>query len=152
MLNEWLLLQLMDAETEKIAGFILSYIAGIVVLGLMAAGKNRDYMAWGLIGGLFCCPCFIALLFLPTLCPKCRRPLLATEWRRRECPTCGQLDRPRQTAGRAEALLLKATKLENQGQAQKAAEMYKDVIDAYPGTEAAHDAQKSLDSLRQRLK
>jgi hypothetical protein len=141
----------MDAETEKIAGFIFSYVVGIVVLGLIAAAKNRNYMAWALIGGLFSCPCLIALLFLPTLCPKCRRPLLATEWRRRECPTCGPLDKPGEPPKKATVLMEKATKLEIQGQVQQAMEMYQDFIDAYPGTEAAHDAQKSLDSLRVRL-
>ena len=79
----------MDNESAKIIGFLVTYVLGIVILGLMAAKKNRDYMSWGLIGGLFCVPCFIALAFLAPLCPKCKRPLLAREWRRGVCPTCG---------------------------------------------------------------
>jgi hypothetical protein len=142
----------MDDEGAKVIVFFISYVVGIVVLGLIAAQKNRNYMAWGLVGGLFCVPCFIALLFLPPLCPECERPLLATEWRRRQCPTCGQLDQLDQTERNAQVLLLKATRLENQGQAREAEEIYKDVIGTYPGTEAAHDAQKSLDCMRERLK
>jgi hypothetical protein len=138
----------MDHETVNIVGFILIYVLGIIVLGAIAARKNRDYMAWGLIGGLFSIPCIVILAILPPLCPKCRRPLLAMEWRRRVCPTCGFVGK---LSEQAFGLLEKATKLENQGQARQAVTAYQGVIDAYPGTESAHDAQKSLDSLRARL-
>lgn len=137
----------MDDQTVKIAGFILTYVLGITVLGTMAARKNRDYMAWGLIGGLFFIACIVAVVMVPPLCPKCRRPLLAREWRRRVCPTCGFVGK---ASEQAFELLEKATKLEIQGQARQAVAAYQNVVEAYPGTEAAHDAQKSADSLRER--
>jgi hypothetical protein len=139
----------MDDQTVRILGFIVTYILGVVVLGLMAARKNRDYMAWGLIGGLFSIFCVVALVMLPPLCPKCRRPLLGREWRRRVCPTCGFVGKPSEEAF---GLLEKATKLEIQGQVEHAVTAYQDVIGAYPGTEAARDAEKSLDNLRERLR
>jgi hypothetical protein len=34
-----------DKESAKIVEFFLTYVLGIFVLGIMAARKNRDYMA-----------------------------------------------------------------------------------------------------------
>ena len=141
----------MDNETAKIIGFLLTYVLGIFVLGIMASRKNRDYMAWGLIGGLFCIPCFVALAFLPPLCPKCKRPLLAREWRRGVCPICGSVRKQSLPNERGYVLLEKGTNLETQGKVQQALVVYRDVIETYPDTPAAIDAQKSLDDLRERL-
>lgn len=76
-----------DDPIVLVYGF--SYGLSALVLGWLAARKNRDRWAWGLIGGFFCVPCLIALACLPYLCPKCKRPLTNGEWERRECPTCG---------------------------------------------------------------
>ncbi len=64
--------------------FYLSiYGVGVVVLGIVAHGKNRNPLAWGLIGGLFG-PCsLIYLLFLPRVCPKCKEACQG-----RVCPNC----------------------------------------------------------------
>src|SRR5215469_3352312 len=102
----------MDKESPKIVGFFLTYVLGILVLGIMAARKNRNYMAWGLIGGLFSLPCFVALAFLPPLCPKCKRPLLAREWRRGVCPICGSVGKQSQPTEQGYVLLEKGTNLE----------------------------------------
>src|SRR4051812_29337498 len=105
----------MDDATIKLIVFLISYVLGGLVLGIMAARKNRDYMSWALLGGLFWFTCILAVAFLPPLCPKCKRPLMTREWRRRVCPTCGPVGTPAQATEDAYALLAKATKLEVKG-------------------------------------
>ena len=49
---------------------IVTYGLAILILSIVADRKNRNTLAWGLIGGLFF-PCsLIYLAFLPRLCPK----------------------------------------------------------------------------------
>ena len=63
--------------------FIITYGLAIVILSLLADRKNRNPLAWGLIGGLFF-PCsLIYLACLPRLCPKCK-----DECKGRTCPNC----------------------------------------------------------------
>ena len=62
---------------------IVTYGLAILVLSIVADQKNRNPLAWGLVGGLFF-PCsLIYLAFLPRLCPKCKG-----ECKGRTCPTC----------------------------------------------------------------
>jgi hypothetical protein len=141
----------MDNESAKIIGFFVTYVVGGFILGVMASRKNRDYMAWGLVGGLLWLPCIIALALLPPLCPKCHRPLLAREWRRQVCPTCGSVANRAQITDDAYVMLEKATNLELQGNVRQALVAYKEVGEAFPGTSAANDALKSLENLRERI-
>ena len=64
--------------------FYLSiYGVGVVVLSILAHRKNRNALAWGLIGGLFG-PCsLIYLFYLPRVCPKCKGACNG-----RICPNC----------------------------------------------------------------
>jgi hypothetical protein len=62
---------------------IIIYGLAILMLSIVADGKNRNPLAWGLVGGLFF-PCsLIYLAFLPGLCPKCRGACKG-----RTCPNC----------------------------------------------------------------
>ena len=62
---------------------IVIYGSAILVLSVTADQKNRNPLAWGLIGGLFF-PCsLIYLAFLPRLCPKCK-----DKCKGRICPAC----------------------------------------------------------------
>jgi hypothetical protein len=138
----------MDNESARIIGVFLTYVLGGLVLGTMASVKNRNYWAWGLIGGLFWFPCIIAMVFLPYLCPKCQRPLTTRERRRRVCPTCGSYCDGQQAEQDGYALLARGTKLERQGRVKEAMVTYQQVTEKYPGTIAARDAQKSEEDLR----
>jgi len=82
----------MNDESAEIIGMFLNYVVGGLLLGFLAARKNRSYWAWGLMGGLVGFPCLIALVLLPHLCPKCERPLTHAEWKRGVCPTCRTAD------------------------------------------------------------
>jgi hypothetical protein len=62
---------------------IVTYGLAIVVLSIVADRKNRNPLAWALLGGLFF-PCsLVYLAFLPRLCPKCKG-----ECEGRTCPIC----------------------------------------------------------------
>ena len=50
--------------------FIITYGLAIVMLSSLAAWKNRNPLAWGLIGGLFFSTSFICLLLESHRCPK----------------------------------------------------------------------------------
>ena len=73
--------------------FIVTYGLAIVMLSSLAGWKNRNPLAWGLVGGLFFPTSFICLLLESHLCPKCKAPLTQDQWRLRRCPTCGMLAR-----------------------------------------------------------
>jgi hypothetical protein len=52
--------------------YIITYGLAILILSIVADGKNRNPLGWGLIGGLFS-PCsLIYFALLPGLCPKCK--------------------------------------------------------------------------------
>lgn len=68
---------------------IITYGVAIVMLSSLAAWKNRNLLAWGLIGGLLFPTSFIYLLLESHLCPRCKASLSKEEWRLRRCPTCG---------------------------------------------------------------
>jgi hypothetical protein len=141
----------MDDESTKIVAFFLSYVLGGLALGVMAARKNRSYWAWALIGGLFCFPCIIAMVFLPPLCPNCHRPLTQAEWKGRVCPTCGKSSAVQPSEEEGYTLLARATKLEIEGQVRQAIVAYRKVTENHPGTAAANDAEKSLESLLRQI-
>jgi hypothetical protein len=73
----------MHLEGFQDALVIITYGLAIVILSVVADRKNRNPLAWGLIGGLFfpCSPIYLA--FLPRLCPKFK-----DECKRRTCPNC----------------------------------------------------------------
>lgn len=51
---------------------IVTYGLAIFILSMVADRKNRNPVAWGLIGGLFF-PCsLIYLALLPGICSKCK--------------------------------------------------------------------------------
>ena len=79
---------------ETLFGYVMCfgpYVISAVIIGLLAARKNRNGWAWGLIGGLFLLPGLIVLMFLPYLCPKCRQSISKTRWKLRTCPRCGRI-------------------------------------------------------------
>jgi hypothetical protein len=53
---------------------------------------------------------------------------------------------------RAVALLEEATKLEARGCAKEALAKYETVVERFGGTSASHDAQKSIESLRAKIR
>jgi hypothetical protein len=73
----------MHLEASPDVLYIITYGLALVILSMLADRKNRNPLAWGLIGGLFF-PCsLIYLAFLPRLCPKCR-----AECKGSTCPNC----------------------------------------------------------------
>lgn len=76
---------------EPLLGYLIPYAISAVIIGLLAARKNRNGVAWGLIGGLFLLPGLLVLMFMPFVCPKCKQSLSNREWKQRTCPKCGNL-------------------------------------------------------------
>ncbi len=72
----------------NVMGFLIAYTIAAAIMGWLAARKNRNAWAWGLIGGLFLLFGLIVLAFTPYLCPKCKQPITNSEWRNRTCPRC----------------------------------------------------------------
>jgi hypothetical protein len=62
---------------------IITYGLAILVLSIVADRKNRNPLAWGLLGGLFFPSSLVYLAFLPRLCPKCK-----DECHGRTCSNC----------------------------------------------------------------
>ena len=83
----------MHLEGYQDVFFIITYGLAMVMLSSLAAWKNRNPLAWGLIGGLFFPTSFLCLLLESHLCPKCKASLSTDEWRLRKCSTCGTLAR-----------------------------------------------------------
>jgi hypothetical protein len=83
----------MHLEGYQDVFFLITYGLAIVMLSSLAAWKNRNALAWGLIGGLFFPTSLICLLLETHVCPNCRASLSKDEWRLRRCPTCGTLAR-----------------------------------------------------------
>ena len=77
----------------KLLVSLVFYAIAAVIIGLLAARKNRNAWAWALIGGLFLLPGLLVLMFMSYLCPKCKNPILNKEWRDRRCPWCGDLQK-----------------------------------------------------------
>jgi hypothetical protein len=71
--------------------FFIVYPITAIIVGSFAARKNRNGLAWGLIGGLFLLPAMVVLAFMPYLCPRCQGALKNSEWKDRKCPVCGDL-------------------------------------------------------------
>jgi biotin transporter BioY len=71
--------------------YLFGWLVSGLLIGLLAARKNRNGLLWGIIGGLFLLPGLIVLMFLPFLCPKCHMSLSNKQWRDRTCPSCGNL-------------------------------------------------------------
>ena len=71
--------------------FIITYGLAIVMLSSLAAWKNRNPLAWGLIGGLVFLTSFICLLLESHLCPKCKAPLTKDEREAKELPNLWHL-------------------------------------------------------------
>ena len=74
-------------------GFLILYAISGVIIGLLAARKNRNGWAWGLIGGWFLLFGLLVLAFLPYLCPKCKESLTNKSWKSRTCPRCGDISK-----------------------------------------------------------
>jgi hypothetical protein len=73
----------MHLEAYQDVLYIITYGLAIVSLSFLADCKNRNPLAWGLIGGLLF-PCSLVYLgFLTRLCPKCKG-----ECKGKTCPNC----------------------------------------------------------------
>ena len=72
-------------------GFLIPYAITAAIIGPLAARKNRNGWAWGLIGGLFFLPGLLVLMFMSYLCPQCQQSISNKEWKQRTCPRCGDI-------------------------------------------------------------
>ncbi len=70
---------------------IVVWATSALVTGALAARKNRSAFAWAVGGILFPGTALLVVLFMADLCPNCHRPVSGDEWRRKECPRCGQM-------------------------------------------------------------
>ncbi len=80
-----------SSDLSGLVSFLIAYAIAALIIGLLAARKNRSGWAWGLIGGLALLPGLLVLMFMPYLCPKCRKSLSNKEWKGRTCPRCGSI-------------------------------------------------------------
>ena len=70
--------------------YALISLACAAVCAFGAFRKNRNPAIWGLLGAVF--PLTVLIVaFLPFLCPECRTSLTNAQWRKRNCPVCGDL-------------------------------------------------------------
>lgn len=70
---------------------IVSWAICGTIIGILAYRKNRSALGWGIVGGMFLIPGLLVLMFMPFVCPKCRKGLSNDEWKNRTCPSCGTL-------------------------------------------------------------
>jgi hypothetical protein len=70
--------------------FCLLFFGAIV--GLLAKRKNRDPLIWGIFGAFFFMFALIVLMFMPYLCPKCKKPITNTQRKNKECLNCMQFE------------------------------------------------------------
>jgi len=83
----------MYLEASEDVRFFVTYGFAILILSILADRKNRNPLAWGLVGGLFF-PCSLICLLLEShVCPKCKRPLTKLQRKQRSCAICGTLAR-----------------------------------------------------------
>ena len=82
----------MNESASGTFAVLIAYLISASVIGLLAARRNRNGLAWGAIGGLFCLPTLMVLVFMSSLCPKCHGSMTDKEWKRRSCPRCGNAD------------------------------------------------------------
>ena len=80
-------------STWSNAGPLLFFLAifggsGLIV-GLLAARKNRNAWAWGLVGSVLLIPTLLVLMFVPFLCPKCKQSISYMDSSSGKCPKCG---------------------------------------------------------------
>ena len=71
--------------------FLVQYAIAALIVGLLAARKNRNAWAWSVIGGLALIISLPVLMFMPYLCPKCKKGVSNEEWKSRSCPRCGSI-------------------------------------------------------------
>jgi predicted RNA-binding Zn-ribbon protein involved in translation (DUF1610 family) len=76
-------------------GLIAYWLVLGSLLGLLAHQKNRNWVLWGLFGPLAAVISALTLLFLPTLCPICKRAISDTERKAKHCPMCGAFGSPK---------------------------------------------------------
>lgn len=70
-------------------GNIILGLVCALVTGYLAARKNRSSFWWGLAGFFAVFVAAVVLLFLPTLCPRCRKqPLTGEQAASGFCPDC----------------------------------------------------------------
>ncbi len=82
---------------ELLIPYFCGYFIAAIIIGPLAARKNRNGLGWGLLGGFFLVPGLLVLMFLPFLCPKCQQSITNNEWKQRDCPRCGDISNARRT-------------------------------------------------------
>ena len=77
--------------TAPLSTYIISWFVCGFIIGIFAARKNRNFVLWGIIGGIFLLPGLLILSTLPVICPKCKRELSEKQWKDKFCPHCKKL-------------------------------------------------------------
>lgn len=75
--------------TQQLLVYFGCWLVFGTIIGLLAYRKNRNGLLWGAVGGLFLIPGLLLLMFMPFICPQCKRSLSNSEWKSRQCPECG---------------------------------------------------------------
>jgi len=117
-------------------------------VGLSAAGAGVALQALG--RGNSGLASLLGLGFLVLLLPALAYWFFVLIFGEEACPSPGA-DAGLSREDEAFALLEEASRSEARGQVQAALQQYADLTKRFPGTVAAQDAQKSLDSLRARI-
>ena len=72
---------------ERLWPFLM-WILICFLVGVLAKRKNRSPWIWGALGFPFTLLTLIILAAVPSLCPRCKRPLKDKEARDKRCPFC----------------------------------------------------------------
>lgn len=87
-----------SSTVGTLIGLVLFYAVFAGYTGVLAAKKNRNVLAWVVLGGIiFPGTGLLVLLFMSYLCPKCQKAVSYDEWKRQDCPRCRSI-RPEQKA------------------------------------------------------
>jgi len=59
--------------SQLLVKFLIYWTVFGLIIGLWAKWKNRNGILWGIIGGPFMVLGVFIIIFMPFLCPKCRK-------------------------------------------------------------------------------
>jgi hypothetical protein len=73
---------------NSMESFLVLFVIMGSITGLLAIRKNRNGLAWALLGVLFLFPTLVVLSFMDFLCPKCNNPISKNNFKNQTCPNC----------------------------------------------------------------
>lgn len=75
--------------SQLLVQFLIYWAVFGLIIGLWAKWKNRNGILWAILGGPFMVLGILIIIFMPFLCPKCRKKVKRKQWKKNICPDCG---------------------------------------------------------------